>query len=131
MISLSAMCLALTIYFEARGEPQLGQRYVGHVVMNRAEDDYKDNICAAVFDPHQFEWTGGIKRSKNLAVMAWRAKKQVNEPDSWKASVAIANRVIARKQDITNGAKFFNRIERGVKYQTQTKPRTIGNHIFY
>ena len=31
-------CLALNIYFEARGEPDAGRRAVGHVVMNRVSD---------------------------------------------------------------------------------------------
>ena len=31
-------CLALNIYFEARGEPKLGQIAVGHVVLNRVVD---------------------------------------------------------------------------------------------
>ena len=31
-------CLALTIYFEARGEPDEGKIAVGHVVMNRAQN---------------------------------------------------------------------------------------------
>ncbi len=31
-------CLALNIYFEARGEPELGKHAVGHVVMNRVSD---------------------------------------------------------------------------------------------
>ncbi len=30
-------CLALTIYFEARGEPDEGKLAVGHVVMNRVQ----------------------------------------------------------------------------------------------
>jgi hypothetical protein len=30
-------CLALTIYFEARGEADEGKLAVGHVVMNRAQ----------------------------------------------------------------------------------------------
>ena len=31
-------CLALTVYFEARGEPDDGKRAVAHVVMNRVSD---------------------------------------------------------------------------------------------
>ena len=42
-------CLALTIYFEARGESELGQLAVGHVVMNRTRDaDFPRTVCGVV-----------------------------------------------------------------------------------
>lgn len=44
-------CLIETIYFEARGEPFLGQVGVGVVVMRRVQSDkFPDNICDVVHD---------------------------------------------------------------------------------
>jgi len=42
-------CLALTVYFEARGEPLTGQLAVAHVVLARvASPDYPDAVCSVV-----------------------------------------------------------------------------------
>lgn len=55
---ISAMCLALNIYFEARNQPLVGQILVAQVTMNRVESDsYPDTICKVVWQKRQFSWT--------------------------------------------------------------------------
>lgn len=50
-------CLAIAIYFEARGEPLDGQFAVAEVILNRVEDRrYPDDICSVVFDDYQFSF---------------------------------------------------------------------------
>ena len=52
---MDLICLALTIFLEARGEPLAGQYAVGQVVLNRtASEDYPDSVCEVVAQPHQF-----------------------------------------------------------------------------
>ena len=52
------MCLAVAVFFEARGEPTMGQYAVAEVIMNRVEDDrYPDTVCGVVFQDHQFSFT--------------------------------------------------------------------------
>ena len=42
-------CLARTVYFEARGQPEEGLRAVAHVVLNRARSEaYPEDVCAVV-----------------------------------------------------------------------------------
>lgn len=131
MISLATACLALTVYFESRGEPTIGQQYVAHVTMNRSEGYEHNGVCSAVFAKNQFTWTGNIKSSKQPIVMVKRAIKQIDEPESWKKSVEIAKEVIDRKSDITNGARYFNEKKLGRKYRTDVKAVKIGKHLFY
>lgn len=50
------ICLALNIYFEARGEPIDGQLLVAETTINRAADR-NQSICTAVWDDDQFSWT--------------------------------------------------------------------------
>ena len=50
------ICLALNIYFEARGEPIDGQLLVAETTINRAADRHQ-TICEAVWDDDQFSWT--------------------------------------------------------------------------
>lgn len=48
-VSRELECLALTIYFEARGEPDQGKLAVGHVVMNRAAHSlFPRKVCQVV-----------------------------------------------------------------------------------
>jgi N-acetylmuramoyl-L-alanine amidase len=43
------VCLALTVYFEARSEPLLGQVAVAQVALNRVESpEYPDTLCEVV-----------------------------------------------------------------------------------
>ncbi len=52
------LCLALTIFLEARGEPIDGQYHVGAVVLNRVyATDFPDTVCEVVHQPNQFATT--------------------------------------------------------------------------
>lgn len=54
----SLMCLAVAVFFEARGETTMGQYAVAEVVMNRVEDPrYPDTVCEVVFEDSQFSFT--------------------------------------------------------------------------
>jgi N-acetylmuramoyl-L-alanine amidase len=58
MLSESLLCLALNIYYEARGEPLDGQFAVAEVTLRRVADSrWPDTVCDVVYQPHQFEWT--------------------------------------------------------------------------
>ena len=49
------LCLALTIFLEARGEPVNGQYQVGAVILNRVHsEEYPDSVCEVVGQPNQF-----------------------------------------------------------------------------
>jgi len=52
------MCMAVAVYFEARGEPLQGQYAVAEVVMNRVADErYPDTVCGVVFERKAFSFT--------------------------------------------------------------------------
>lgn len=48
---ITLVCLALNIYFEARGENPDAQLAVAEVTLNRGSP------CKVVAEPHQFSWT--------------------------------------------------------------------------
>ena len=122
-------CLALNIYFEARSEPESGQRAVGHVVMNRvAHPDYPATVCAVVkqggeFPLHrcQFSWWCDGKTDKPINKKAWA--------QSMRLSRTI---YLGIMKDTTGGALWY--------HATYTTPYwskvlrqgdRIGQHIFY
>ncbi|AHK11931.1 endolysin [Vibrio phage CHOED] len=51
-------CLTDNIYFEARGEPILGQVMVGLSVLNRVNDTrWPNTVCKVVYQRKQYSWT--------------------------------------------------------------------------
>lgn len=51
-------CMTDNLYFEAAGEPILGQAMVGHSVINRVKDSrWKDSVCGVIYQPKQYSWT--------------------------------------------------------------------------
>jgi spore germination cell wall hydrolase CwlJ-like protein len=72
-------CMAENIYFEGRAEPMVGKIAIGHVVMNRIQDDrFPDTICGVV---HQ----GPVRES-------WKTKKDPTLADKDRKFYPIKNR---------------------------------------
>lgn len=122
-------CLGLNIYFEARSEPELGQRAVGHVVMNRvAHPDYPATVCGVIRQ-------GGEQQLHRCQFSWWcdgRSDKPVNKK-AWEQSLRLARMIyLGRLKDTTGGALWY--------HATYTTPYwskvlrqgdRIGQHIFY
>lgn len=117
MVASSLMCLALTIYHEARGEPVIGQQAVAEVVLNRADKRDK-SVCQVVYEPHQFSWSN---------------KKGVPKPsENWDSSVKLARSYLDgdKQTSITNGAQYFHTNSIPLNCKAKNVKR-IGNHVFY
>lgn len=122
-------CLALNIYFEARSEPESGQRAVGHVVMNRvAHRGYPNSVCQVVQQ-------GGEKRLHRCQFSWWcdgQSDKPVNQK-AWGRSLRLARKIyLGTLEDTTDGALWY--------HANYVKPYwsdlllqgdKIGQHIFY
>jgi hypothetical protein len=110
-------CLAMSIYYEARGEPKTGQYAVADVVLNRVEDQrFPSTICGVVKQKDQFHW-----------------KKVLPAPnENWILAAEIAKDVISNEthRGITNGAIFFQRSARVPPYADE-RTKKIGNHNFF
>lgn len=122
-------CLALNIYFEARGEPEAGRRAVAHVVLNRAADRrWPDSPCAVIAQ--------GWPESGPLCQFSWYCdgNSDIPRPGAhWRDAARLADLVYrGRSQDPTSGALWYHadyvtpwwssNLRRGPK---------IGRHIFY
>jgi spore germination cell wall hydrolase CwlJ-like protein len=105
-ISYAVICLALNIYFEARGESISAQAGVGYVTVNRANN--KDTgICQAVFERGEFSWTRGRKKIKiddNVELSNEEAfsedflrKNKIKEMYAWEDAIEMAEGVINKK----------------------------------
>jgi len=116
MISAAAaMCMALTIYHEARGEPLAGQAAVGYVLYRRADFD-QDLVCHETYRRNQFEWT---KNPKKVTM-------QQLEP-----YVILSAKILNHEiRDGSRGAEFFHNINMPNPWGMKPKI-TINNHVFY
>ncbi len=122
-------CLALNIYFEARGESEIGQLAVGHVVMNRVSSKrFPGTVCDVVQQ-------GGEAR-RYRCQFSWWCDGRSDTPGNkrlWEKSAELALNIYwGRSVDPTEGALWYHadyvkpywrtKFERGPK---------IGRHIFY
>ena len=128
-IAEEIQCLALNIYFEARGEPELGKIAVAHVVLNRVDDTrFPKTVCGVVREggEHrlrrcQFSWWCDGRSDTPLDNLAWRESREI----AWDV-------LRGARSDPTRGALWYHAdyvspswgeaFDRGPK---------IGQHIFY
>ena len=131
LITSAAICLALNIYHESRGEPVAGQIAVAQVTLKRAKD--KEEICRTVGDRKQFSWTNNgnayVGRYGLVIAERMRPKNQM----AWNLSLVIADAVLKGKLvDYSRGATHYHATRVSPYWTTQMRVKTrIGSHIFY
>lgn len=122
-------CLALNIYFEARGESDKGKRAVAHVTMNRVADDaFPSTVCAVIreggtVDPLkcQFTWWCDARSNQPFDIVAWQD------------SLEVAEQVYRiPSEDLTGGALWYHADYVAPPWRRRLEPGPkIGSHIFY
>jgi spore germination cell wall hydrolase CwlJ-like protein len=122
-------CLALNIYFEARGESLIGMRAVAHVVMNRVDDPrFPDTICGVVRQ--------GGESKLHRCQFSWWCDGRSDRPKhdkAWERSKALARAVFwGYSPDPTDGALWYHsRKARPIWRKALVRGPAIGRHIFY
>ena len=112
------MCLALTVYEEARGESLVGPEAVAMAVLNRAHQAHQP-VCQVVFAPGQFSWTKKFHSKVNTS------------SKSWKRSEMVAKRV-QTMPEFTNGATSFHSVHVNPKWAAHLhRTGTWGHQHFY
>lgn len=113
-------CLVKNIYYEARGEPILGQEAVALVTINRARsDEFKTSkICDTVYAKRQFSWTDN-------------RLLRVTDAKAWKRAEEIAYKVLSGNSSLENfTATHFHAVYVNPGWGKRKKAK-IGRHIFY
>ena len=118
-------CVALAMYWEARGEGLRGMQAVGSVILNRVADHrFPDTPCGVVHQggetpPCQFSWWCDGKSDRPTS----RAQ--------WAKALTVADQMLTRRpNDATGGALFFHSTAIRNPWRRQQTAR-IGNHVFY
>ncbi len=113
-------CLAVGVYYEAKGEPLAGQLAVADVILNRTTSGrFPRSVCGVLTQRGQFSFVRGGRLPTPPANAQWRkamAVAQVAQKDLWDSPVEDALYFHARY--VSPGWK---------------RPRagTVGNHVFY
>ncbi|MEI9927596.1 MAG: cell wall hydrolase [Sphingomonas sp.] len=87
-------CLAVGVYYEAKGEPLAGQLAVADVILNRTTSGrFPRTVCSVLTQRGQFSFVRGGKLPSPPSNAAWRkalAVAQVARKDLWESPVEHA-----------------------------------------
>jgi spore germination cell wall hydrolase CwlJ-like protein len=122
-------CLAEAIYFEARGEPALGQVAVAQVILNRAfSGRYPNTVCGVVYQ----------NSHRHLACQFTFAcdgiRDTVREPDMWERARKIAAEMLDGKlwlPEVGKATHYHARYVHPGWVREMKKMYKLGVHIFY
>jgi hypothetical protein len=122
-------CMATAIYFEARGESEIGQRAVAQVVLNRVADHrYPNSVCDVIYQNRHW-------RNRCQFSFACDGKpERIRDQRSWALAMTVA-------EDAVLNDYFVDEVGGSTHYHaTYVNPRwsralrrinRVGTHIFY
>ena len=128
-------CMALNIYYEARGSNLADRAGVADVVLNRVNDiRYPDTICEVVKQGSQDD-NGNMRRNK--CQFSWYCDGKADKPqnqDLWVDAQTLAWNVVqnGKHRGLTEGATHYHAtyVQPNWASSLQLVGR-IGAHIFY
>ena len=128
-------CLALNIYFEARGSNLADKVAVADVVLNRKKDRrYPDTVCGVV-QQAMLDANGQPRRNK--CQFSWYCDGKADKPtdaDRWEESKLLAYQMLVhgRYRGISEGATHYHATYVNPKWAASFQlVGRIGEHIFY
>lgn len=118
-------CLALTLYFEARGEGRAGMVAVGWTVLNRVRSTaFPGTPCGVVRQggerpPCQFSWWCDGRSDRPRDRRSWQ-----------RAQLIAAELLQSPPRDPTRGALYYHSMRLAAPWRRVPTAR-IGRHVFY
>jgi spore germination cell wall hydrolase CwlJ-like protein len=121
------LCMAATVYLEARDQPAVGQRAVAEVAKRRQADGrWGDSVCDVVTSPHQF------------APATVNPNFEIESLDAWQAAFDIAFAAESDwrspegpRRELVPGASHFAVSSATPAWASYPAVATIGSHTFY
>ncbi|WP_025898484.1 cell wall hydrolase [Sneathiella glossodoripedis] len=122
------LCLAQAVYFEARGEPLIGQVAIAEVVLNRVVSSrYPDTACEVVFQNQHL---------KNRCQFSFACDGKSDRPKdirAWEQSLKVVALVMAgERSGVARSATHYHASYVAPRWRTALdKVGEVGRHIFY
>jgi|TARA_R100000329_G_scaffold151250_1_gene146608 spore germination cell wall hydrolase CwlJ-like protein len=129
-------CMATAIYFEARGEPMVGQVAVAQVIMSRVNDErYPDTVCDVVKQGYYYSWDKTIPIRDKCQFSFWCDGKPetIKDEDAYFWATEVAQAVmVGTLYDTTQGATHYHAYYVQPSWSKKfTRTVRINDHIFY
>lgn len=129
MLSTATLLLTLTVYHEARGEPQICQRYVADTVVNRMKQS--DTSAKKVIKARgQYQWLSLVK-GKDLQAhyQHIQMKGQPADKKALEKATKLAQRALSSEYVPLNKGQYFSTVRSRVPkyYGGYTR---CGGHLF-
>lgn len=127
-------CLTRNAYYEAKGDSQMSQIAVTHVVLNRLNDPkFPKTACEVVYQKNHSE------SKSTVCQFSWYCDKRmmgrVVDPVIWEESykaVEKALNIYYRKGvDVTEGSTFYHANYVNPGWHRLEKVTVIGSHVYY
>ncbi|MBL4740687.1 MAG: cell wall hydrolase [Sneathiella sp.] len=122
------LCLTQAVYFEARGEPLIGQVAIAEVVLNRVFDSkYPNDACEVVFQN---------QHKKNRCQFSFACDGKPDRPKdlaAWERALKIVALVMAgERSGVARSATHYHASYVSPYWRTHLrKVGEVGRHIFY
>jgi len=116
--------MTLNLYYEARGESELGQSAIAWVTMNRvASRHFPSSVCGVVFQKNQFSWYSKGKKYRPTDLVSYRRAEFLSR---------IVMDGYIHNPDPTNGADHYHATSVYPRWANKSKMvASIGRHRFY
>lgn len=128
-------CLALNIYFEARGSNLADKVAVADVVLNRKKDRrYPDTVCGVVYQA-KLDSNGFPRR--NQCQFSWYCDGRADKPtdlDRWEEAKLLSYQILVqgKYRGISEGSTHYHATYVTPKWASSFQlVGRIGEHIFY
>lgn len=130
-------CLTRNAYYEAKGDSQMSQIAVTHVVLNRLNDPkFPKDTCEVVYQKNKNQET-----HKTTCQFSWTCDRKLMgtipdyEAKGWQESLTSVKKALTmyyqQKVDVTQGATFYHAHYVNPGWHTLEKITSIGSHIYY
>ena len=123
------MCLAIAMFFEARGEGIEGMQAVGDVVINRVEHNkFPDTVCGVVFQGCKFSFNcDGLPEDMD-------AFKQPVDRKMKDAAIILSEEILNGSRLLPEGVTHYHTTYVSPywsKHKDFTYVTKVGKHLFY
>lgn len=135
ILESALLCLAFTIYFEARSDTIISRTAIAEVTMIRANNDQK-NICNKVYQRGAFGWVERNNKNNSYYLKKVNSHKGPKNKKSWEESKILAKSIIEGKYKrvLPKKATHFYNPKIDPQPRWATKKRHIANiesHRYY
>lgn len=127
-------CLTRNAYYEAKGDSQMSQIAVTHVVLNRLHDGkFPKETCDVVYQKNKSE------DKPTVCQFSWYCDKTLMmrriDEQGWKESLSAVKKALTiyyqKGVDVTDGATYYHANYVNPGWRHLQKVTSIGSHIYY